>query len=248
MKLEFRRPLGRRRPRDRVDARGLWLLTGDAAHSARVSSGGSRLSADRIELDRRAQQVRGEGRARRPRRRPAEEPADGDLRRRSGTPELREGRPHRPRRRDPRRDAVGLGSLWQDDSSLFADDITLSDADKTVNGRQTCAPCCARPAQDQARTEQAAPAVTAHASSIATRTAARRFEGGVAVTRGAGWKRDGRGIDRLDSKDKDRGVDCMEISGDVDLVERAAGRTRTPRRPSTTPSRARPCSGARRRA
>ena len=31
----------------------------------------------------------------------------------------------------------GAASLWQDNSSLFADDITLSDAEKTVNAVQT---------------------------------------------------------------------------------------------------------------
>ena len=50
-----------------------------------------------------------------------------------------------------------------------------------------------------------------------------RFEGGVTVTRGAGWR--ATGGESTAWIGKDRGVDCMEISGDVDLADHAAGRT-----------------------
>ena len=50
-----------------------------------------------------------------------------------------------------------------------------------------------------------------------------RFDGGVSVTRGAGWR--ATGGESTAWLGKDRGVDCMEISGDVDLADRAAGRT-----------------------
>ena len=43
------------------------------------------------------------------------------------------------------------------------------------------------------------------------------------VTRGAGWR--ATGGESTAWLGKDRGVDCMEISGDVDLADRVAGRT-----------------------
>jgi hypothetical protein len=54
-----------------------------------------------------------------------------------------------------------------------------------------------------------------------------RFEGGVTVTRG-GWHATGGETTAWLTKDsKDRGVDCVEISGDVHLVDRTAGRSAT---------------------
>ena len=206
-----------------LDARGLWLLTGDAAHSARVSSGSSRLSADRIELDRPRQQVRGEGRAR------AVLGADPQKSQRTVT---FVGDPDRPSFGKADRivldDAThvatlsGSASLWQDDSSLFADDITLSDADKTVNAVQNVRAVLA-PDRAAKTAEHAASTVTARRLLYRDTDRSGRFEGGVAVTRGAGWK--ATGGESTAWLGKDRGVDCMEISGDVDLVERAAGRT-----------------------
>ena len=89
----------------------LWLLTGDAAHAARVESGGSQ-ALGRPDRARPAAPAGSRARA-------ARAPCSAPTRRRRprtvtfvGDPkqaELRQGRPHRARRRDARRDALGLG-------------------------------------------------------------------------------------------------------------------------------------------
>jgi LPS export ABC transporter protein LptC len=205
-----------------LDARGLWLLTGDAAHSARVTSGGSRLSADRIEIDRPRQQVRGEGRAR------AVLGADPQKKRTVTFV----GDPNRPSYAKADRIVLddgshlatlsGAASLWQDDSSLFAEDITLSDADRTVNAVQGVRAVLA-PERGPKTAEPAASIVSASRLLYRDTDRSGRFEGGVTVTRGAGWR--ATGGESTAWLGKDRGVDCMEISGDVDLADRAAGRT-----------------------
>jgi lipopolysaccharide export system protein LptA len=206
-----------------LDAAGLWLLTGDAAHAARVTSGGSRLSADRIELDRPRQQVRGEGRAR------AVLGADPQKGPRTAT---FVGDPNKPSFAKADRIVLdetthvatlsGSASLWQDDSSLFADDITLSDAEKTVNAVQNVRAVLA-PDRTGKSTERAASTVTARRLLYRDTERSGRFEGGVTVTRGAGWR--ATGGESTAWIGKDHGVDCMEISGDVDLTDHAAGRT-----------------------
>jgi lipopolysaccharide export system protein LptA len=206
-----------------LEGRGLWLLTGDAAHSARVASGASRLSADRIEIDRPRQQVRGEGRAR------AVLGADAQKNQRTVT---FVGDPNRPSYAKADRIALddashlatlsGAASLWQDDSSLFAESITLSDVDKTVNAVQSVRAVLA-PSRGSKGTEREASTVSARRLLYRDTDRSGRFEGGVTVTRGAGWR--ATGGESTAWLGKDRGVDCMEISGDVDLADRAAGRT-----------------------
>ena len=205
-----------------LDVRGLWLLTGEAARSARVTSGGSRLSADRIEIDRPRQQVRGEGRAR------AVLGADPQKKRTVTFV----GDPNRPSYAKADRivldDAIhlatlsGAASLWQDDSSLFAEDITLSDADKTVTAVQNVRAVLA-PERGPKTADPTASIVSASRLLYRDTDRSGRFEGGVTITRGSGWR--ATGGESTAWLGKDRGVDCMEISGDVDLADRAAGRT-----------------------
>ena len=112
----------------------MWLLTGAPGASARVESGGSKLSADRVEVDRPRQQVRGDGGARAvfapdpKEKKPAPVSFVGDRKRPTY------GKADRIVLDDAAKVATltGKASLWQDDSSLFADSITLSDAEKTV--------------------------------------------------------------------------------------------------------------------
>jgi len=206
-----------------LDAQGLWLLTGDGAHSARVESGRSRLSADRIELDRPRRQIRGQGKAR------AVLGADEQQKERMPT---FIGDPRRPTFGKADRIVLddanqvatlsGGASLWQDDSSLFADDITLSDAEKTVNAVQNVRAVLA-PDRSAKGGEKAASVVTARRLLYRENERSGRFEGGVAVSRGAGWR--ATGGESTAWLGKDRGLDCMEISGDVDLADRAIGRT-----------------------
>ena len=220
-----------------LDAEGLWLLTGDATHAARVQSGADRLSADRIELDRLHQQVRGQGRAR------AVLGADAQKRERTVT---FIGDPKRPSYGKADRIVLddktqiatlsGSASLWQEDSSLFADDITLSDAEKTVtavqNVRAVLAPEKAPP--DKTAPKPSARSSTRppeHAASVVTSKhmlykdgdRSSRFEGGVVVTRGTGWR--ATGGESTAWLNQNQGVDCMEIDGDVDLADHIAGRT-----------------------
>ncbi len=206
-----------------LDARGVWLLTGDPTHAARVVSAGSRLSADRIEMDRPRRQVRGEGRAR------AVLGADPQKKERVVT---FVGDPSRPSYAKADRIVLddasrlatlsGAASLWQEESSLFADDITLSDADKTVTAVQNVRAVLA-PERDAKAPERAASVVLARRLLYRDSDKSGRFEGGVTATRGAAWR--ATGGESTTWLGKDRGVDCMEISGDVDLVDRSVGRT-----------------------
>ena len=229
-----------------LDARGLWLLTGDAAHAARVTSGGSRLSADRIELDRPRQQVRGEGRARAvlgadPQKGPHTATFVGD--------------PNKPSFAKADRIVLdetthvatlsGSASLWQDDSSLFADDITLSDAEKTVNAVQNVRAVLA-PDRTAKSTERAASTVTARRLLYRDTERSGRFEGGVTVTRGAGWRATGASRRRGSARTAGSTAWRSPATSTWRTTPRAA--RRRPRRPSTTRNRARPCSGARPRA
>ncbi|HWZ86765.1 MAG TPA: LptA/OstA family protein [Thermoanaerobaculia bacterium] len=227
-----------------LDAKGLWLLTGDATRSARVESGTSKLSADRIELDRPHNQVRGQGHAR--------AVLGPDAQKKSGTVTFI-GDPKRPSYAkadrivldDTAQTAVlsGTASVWQEDSSLFADDITLSDAEKTVvavqNVRAVLAPDrTAKPgdktgekagpkgaekAAEKAAADKSASVVTSRRLVYRETERTGRFEGGVVVTRGAGWR--ATGGESTAWLGNERGVDCMEISGDANLVDRVVGRT-----------------------
>jgi lipopolysaccharide export system protein LptA len=206
-----------------LDAAGVWLLTGDGSRSARVESGGSKLSADRIELDRPRRQVRGQGRAR------AVLGAENQKKDRTvtfvGDPKKPSfGKADRIVLDDAGQVATlsGAASVWQDDSSLFADDITLSDAEKTVTAVQNVRAVLA-PGRGAKTEEKAASVVTSRRLLYRESDRSGRFEGGVAVARGAGWR--ATGGESTAWLGTDRGLDCMEISGNVDLADRAVGRT-----------------------
>jgi lipopolysaccharide export system protein LptA len=218
-----------------LDEKGLWLLTGDETHAARVESGNSKLSADRIELDQPRRQVRGQGRAR------AVLGADAERKERTVTFIGNSKRPSFAKADrivldDAAQTAVlsGSASLWQDDSSLFADDITLSDTEKTVtavqNVRAVLAPQRTAKPAGKAAPARATPADDKGASVVTSKRMlyrdndrSGRFEGGVVVTRGAGWR--ATGGESTAWLDADQGLDCMEISGNVDLADRTVGRT-----------------------
>lgn len=205
-------------------ARDVWVLTGDAKQAARVDSAGSRLSADTIELDRGRKIVRGEGRAR-----AVFSPDARTKVNRAGFV----GDPKKPTFAKADRivleDATsvatlsGAATLWQDDSSLFADGITLADADRTVRAegqvRAVMAPAPAKAAGAAAR-----PASVITASRLLYREADRsaRFEGGVGVTRG-GWR--STGGESTAWLDKDGQVESVEISGNVRMTDRSVGRS-----------------------
>jgi LPS export ABC transporter protein LptC len=209
-----------------LTARRLWRLTGSARKAARVASGASRLSADAIEIDRGAQIVRGEGRARAVFTPDAQKkvPVTGFV----GDPKKPTfGKADRIVLEDTsqRGTLSGSASLWQDDSSLFADDITLSDEDRTLRAsggvRAVMAPAPAKAAGAEPR-----PASVITSQRLLYRDSDRsaRFEGGVSVTRG-GWR--GSGADATAWLDDEGQVESVEISGQVRMSDRATGRSGT---------------------
>jgi lipopolysaccharide export system protein LptA len=205
-----------------LDPSGLWLLTGESGRAARVESGTSKLSADRIELDRAHNQVRGQGRARAVLG--GDDPARPAVTFVGDPKKPSYGKADRIVLDDTAQSATlsGSASVWQDDSSLFADDIMLSDAQKTVTAVQNVRAIMA-PDRTAKPAERGASVVTAKRLVYHETEKSGRFDGGVTVTRGAGWR--ATGGESTAWLGKDRGVDCMEISGDVDLADRAAGRT-----------------------
>jgi len=222
-----------------LGARGVWVLTGDGSGAARVDSGRSRISADRIEIERPLKQVRAEGRAH------AVFAPDPDKNERTVT---FAGDPKRPAYGQGDRISLdderhlatlsGSASLWQDTSSLFADDITLSDTDKTVtavqNVRAVLSP--SKPTGEkgapkptpgpQEKQDKSASVILAKRMVYRDTDKSARFEGGVAMTRGAMHATGGESTAWLSQDDdKDHGVDRVEITGDVKMVDRALGRS-----------------------
>lgn len=201
-----------------------WVLLGEAGRSARAESAGSRLSADRIEIEKTRRQVRGQGKAR------AVFAPD------PGKPERTMtlvGNPKRPTYAKADRivldDANHLATLsggatvWQDNSSLFADDMTLADVEKTLTAVNNVR-AVLTPAGDQAAKpgDRAASVIAAKHLLYRESDRTARFEGGVTMTRG-GLRTTGGESTAWLAKNQD--VDCVEMSGQVNLVDRTAGRT-----------------------
>src|SRR4030095_5441283 len=177
-----------------LDSRGVWVLTGDGTRAARVESGGSRSSAERIEIERPLQQVRQQGKARAvfspdPAKKDRTVTFVGDPKK----PAYGQG--DRIALDDERHLATlsGSASVWQDTSSLFADDITLSDAEKTVtavqNVRAVLSPSkepAPTPSKDSAGAapEKTASVILARKMVYRDSDRSARFEGGVTMTRG----------------------------------------------------------------
>jgi lipopolysaccharide export system protein LptA len=205
--------------------RGVWLLTGTPEKSATVEEGGSRVSASRIEIDRNRKSLRAEGKARAVFVPAKDHPANGAA---------FLGDPSRPTYGKAEKIVLdqethlaslsGAASLWQDSSSVFADDITLNDAEKSaaavgkVRAVLTRAPAPAGPGG--AREEPTV--VTARRLLYRESEASAVFEDAVTVTRGA-WRATGdRGVAFFA---KDRKLERVELSGGVTLADRATGRT-----------------------
>jgi len=202
----------------------VWVLTGEAARAAQVESAGSKLSAETIELDRAKQTVRGDGRARAVFSPDAQKKVNraafvGDPKKPTFA------KADRILLEDTRHLATltGRATLWQDDSSLFADGITLSDADRTVRAEgQVRAVMAPAPSKTAGAAPRPASVITASHLLYTDSDRSARFEGGVGVTRGS-WRSTGAASTAW--LDKDGQVESVEISGDVRMTDRSVGRS-----------------------
>ncbi len=202
----------------------VWVLTGEPARAAHVDSAGSKLSAETIELDRAKQTVRGDGRARAVFSPDAQKKVNrtafvGDPKKPTFA------KANRILLEDARHLATLTGSatLWQEDSSLFADTIVLSDADRTVRADgQVRAVMAPAPAKTAGAAPRPASVITASRLLYTESDRSARFDGGVGVTRG-GWR--STGSTSTAWLDKDGQIESVEISGDVKMTDRSVGRS-----------------------
>lgn len=218
--------------------RGVWLLTGGDGKSATVEEGGSKVSADRIEIDRNRASLRAEGRARAvfvpEKDRPAE--AASLL-----------GDPSRPTygkadrivldRETHLASLSGGASLWQESSSVFGDDITLNDAEKSavavgkVRAVLSRAVTTTAPRTPKEKDERPA-IITARRLIYRESESTAVFEDAVTVTRGSWGATAARGVAYFG---KDRKLDRIELVGGVVLEDRSTGRRATAERAEDFP-------------
>jgi lipopolysaccharide export system protein LptA len=206
--------------------RGVWLLTGSPETSATVEEGSSKISAARIEIDQGRKSLRAEGKAR------AVFVSDKDRPAQASTLLGDSSRPTYGKAdrivldRETRLAALSGGaSLWQDSSSIFADDITLNDAERTAVAVGKVRAVLARPPAPATPGSREEPAVvTARRLLYRENESSAVFEDGVTVTRGT-WRATGdRGVAFFE---KDRKLERVELAGGVTLADRATGRTGT---------------------
>jgi lipopolysaccharide export system protein LptA len=206
-----------------LPARGVWVLTGESEGSAWAVSGGSRISAARIEIDEMRHNLRADGSAR-----AVFLPGDSH---RSTVPAIL-GDPSRPTYGKAARITLdetshvatlsGGATLWQDASSLSGDDITLNDQERSVvavgNTRTVLVgrPQAAKAPEREPCVVVARRAWYREADSVA------HFEGAVRVARGS-WRATGNAATAVLGKDRD--LERVEITGDVALADQAEGRS-----------------------
>jgi len=224
---------GRKGLADRVvdfPDRGVWLLTGSGEKAATVEEEGSKVSADRIEIDRNRNSLRAEGRARAVLAPKKDKPAEaasllGDPSRPTYGKADRIVLDHETRLAQ----LSGGASLWQESSSLFGDDITLNDAEKSAVAvgrvRVVLASATVAGGTQPAKGKDEGPAIiTARRLIYRESESTAVFEDGVTVTRGT-WRATGaRGVAFFG---KDRKLDRVELSGGVTLDDKSTGRTAT---------------------
>jgi lipopolysaccharide export system protein LptA len=214
-----------------LPARGVWILTGGEGGSATVESEGSRVSAAKIELDRTRRTLDAQGSAR-----AAFVPGKTQKK----APTL-VGDSSRPTYGKATRIVVddtghvatlsGAATLWQGASSLYGDDITLNDAERTLvavgHTRTVIAP---EPAPSEARppAETRPPADRSPSVVTARRVIYREAEGtalfeeDVVVTRG-GRRATARKATAI--LGRDRRIERVELTGDVALADATGGRS-----------------------
>jgi lipopolysaccharide export system protein LptA len=226
-----------------VADRGLWILTGNSGRSATVEGDGSRISSARIEIDQKQKNLRAEGGSRAlltPRK-------TGD---RPATPVGDSSRPifakaDRMTFDDTTRVATfsGGATLWQDASSVFGNDITLNDHERTLvavgNTRTVFSPARDSSAKAAADRKDSSPTVVTARRLVYRESAApgnretpptaggrepsvAAFEGGVVATSGT-WRATGEKATAWIGAD--RKLERVEMSGNVAFSDAKEGRS-----------------------
>ena len=206
-----------------VADRGVWILTGNREAPATVEEGGSKVSGARIEIDRARETLAAEGKARAVFQPEKDRPSRassflGDPSR----PVFGKGERIVLDRRARLATLSGGASLWQGSSSLFGDDITLNDAERTAVAVGKVRTVLARTPGTGGKEEPAV--VSARRLVYRESESSAVFEDDVTVTRGSWRAAASRGIARFD---KERKVERVELTGGVSLSDRATGRTAT---------------------
>ena len=204
-----------------VPSRGLWILTAAAGGSATAESEGSKVSAERIEMDRNRRTLDATGNARAvfvPGK--AKDRAAPTLVGDSSKPTF--GKAARMVFDDAARVATlsGGGTLWQGASSLFGDDITLNDAERMLvavgHTRTVVSP---EPGESPRQKEPSV--VTARRVVYRDVEGVAVFEDGVVVTRGP-WRASARKATATIGSA--RKIERVEMTGDVSLSDSSSGR------------------------
>jgi lipopolysaccharide export system protein LptA len=210
-----------------IPSRGVWILTGGEGGSATAESEGSRVSAARIEMDRTRRTLDATGNAR-----AVFVPGDAKSKGKARVPALvgdstrpTFGKAARMVFDDASRVATlsGGATLWQGASSLFGDDVTLNDSERTLvavgHTRTVVSP---EPAQAPRGADRGPSVVTARRVIYREAEATALFEGDVAVTRGP-WHATAKKATAVFGAD--RKIERVEMTGEVALADAAAGRT-----------------------
>lgn len=209
-----------------VPSRGVWLLTGDAASSATVEGEGSRVSAARIELTREPQGLRAEGGARAvfaPQ--PGREKAPtlvGDAKKPT------HGKAERMVFDEAGRTAhlSGAATLWQGDSSLFADDITLNERERTLVAVGHVRAVLERAQDSRASGESSRSTVTARRMIYREAAGSATFDDAVSVSRGSWRARAQRGAAYF-AGEPEKEIHRVELAGSVVVHDASTGRDAT---------------------
>ncbi len=209
-----------------LPARGLWILTGGAEGSATAESEGSRVSAARIEIDRNHRTLDAEGNAR-----AAFVPGESNRK----APTL-VGDPTKPTYGKAARMAFddgnrvaslsGGATLWQGASSLFGDDVTLNDSERTLvavgHTRTVIAPEPGSATRGGGPPAREPSVVTARRVLYREAEGTAVFEGDVTVNRGP-WRATAQKATAFFGAE--RKIERVEMTGDVSLADASAGRT-----------------------
>lgn len=221
-----------------VPARSVWLLTGGPGSSATVEDDGARVSAARIELTRVPEGLRAEGNARAVFVGKPGEPRAPTLVGDPGKPT--HGKAERMVFDQTARTAhlSGGASLWQGESSLFADDITLNDAARTVVAVGHVRALLERPPAGRGAGAPTRSTITARRMIYQDAGGTATFEDGVSIVRGSWRARAQRGAAYF-AGEPQRRIERVELVGSVEVHDAAAGRDATAEKATDYPAEGR---------